>query len=81
MGDTAVDKYYASVSGATYSSADGGYVFPCTATLPSFSFRLGSTYYATIPASLMNFGAADSTGTTCYGSLQSVGSGTQNICR
>jgi hypothetical protein len=77
MGDSAVTAYYAQVSGASYDSSQGGYTFPCSATLPTFSFRIGSTYYATIPASLMNFGVAS--GSTCFGSLQSVGSGSQNI--
>ncbi len=77
MGDSAVDQYYKSVSGASYSSSQGGYIFPCSASLPTLSFRIGSTYYATIPASLLNFGTAE--GSSCFGSLQSVGSGTQNI--
>lgn len=77
MSDAANAAYYAQVSGAKYSSAEGGYVFPCSATLPTLSFRIGTTTYATIPASLMNFGVAS--GNTCYGSLQSVGGGSQNI--
>jgi aspergillopepsin I len=76
-GDAAVDAYYAKVSGATYDSTQGGYVFPCSATLPSFSVRIGTSSYATIPGSLLNFAAVDST--TCFGSLQSVGGGSQNI--
>lgn len=77
MGDSAVSAYYAQVSGAKYDSSQGGYTFPCSATLPTLSFRIGSTYYATIPASLMNFASAG--GSACFGSLQSVGSGSQNI--
>ncbi len=77
MGDSAVDTYYASVSGAKYSSSQGGYIFPCSATLPSLSFRIGTSQYATIPGSLLNFGTAS--GSSCYGSLQSVGGGSQNI--
>ncbi|KAK0105359.1 Type I transmembrane sorting receptor [Cadophora gregata] len=76
-GDTAVDTYYASVPGAQYSSSQGGYIFPCSATLPSFSVRIGSTAYATIPGSLMSFGSAG--GSSCFGSLQSAGRGTQNV--
>jgi aspergillopepsin I len=79
LGDTAVDKYYAQIDSAVYNDDQAGYVFDCTATIPTFSVRIGSTYYATIPASILNFGAIDSTGDTCYGALQSVGSGTQNI--
>lgn len=77
MGDSAVDAYYAKVSGASYDSSQGGYTFPCSATLPTLSFRIGTSSYATIPASLLNFGTAS--GSTCFGALQSVGSGTQNI--
>ncbi|CZR62848.1 probable aspartic proteinase precursor [Phialocephala subalpina] len=76
MGDSAVTAYYNQVSGASYSSSQGGYIFPCSATLPTLSFKIGSTY-ATIPASLLNFGTAS--GSSCFGSLQSVGSGSQNI--
>ncbi|PQE07383.1 Aspartic protease pep1 protein [Rutstroemia sp. NJR-2017a WRK4] len=77
MSDAAVDAYYAQVSGASYSSSEGGYIFPCSAKLPTLSVRIGTTTYATIPASLLNFGVAS--GNSCYGSLQSVGGGTQNI--
>ncbi|QSZ37012.1 hypothetical protein DSL72_009104 [Monilinia vaccinii-corymbosi] len=77
MGDAAVDAYYARVSGAQYSSSAGGYIFPCSATLPSLSVKIGPTAYATIPASLLNYGTYS--GSNCYGGLQSVGSGSQNI--
>jgi aspergillopepsin I len=77
MGDSAVTAYYAKVSGSSYNSSQGGYVFPCSATLPTLSFRIGTSAYATIPSSLLNFGSAG--GSSCFGSLQSVGSGSQNI--
>lgn len=78
MGDSAVNTYYAKVSSAKYDNDQEGYVFDCSATLPSLSFTIGSSY-ATVPGTLMNFGAIDESGETCYGSLQSVGTGTQNI--
>ncbi|TGO22853.1 hypothetical protein BPAE_0152g00080 [Botrytis paeoniae] len=77
MSDAVNTAYYAQVSGAKYSSSYGGYVFPCDATLPTLSFKIGPTDYATIPGSLMNFAVAG--GNTCYGSLQSVGGGSQSI--
>ncbi|KAF7881595.1 uncharacterized protein EAF02_006283 [Botrytis sinoallii] len=77
MSDAVNTAYYAQVSGAKYSSTDGGYVFPCNATLPTLSFKIGPTDYATIPSSLMNFAATD--GNNCYGSLQSVAGGIQSI--
>jgi len=79
VSDAVLTKYYAQVSGSENSNADGGWVFPCTATLPDFSFLIGTSVYADIPASLLNFGPISSGSSTCYGSLQSVGSGTQNI--
>jgi Eukaryotic aspartyl protease len=79
MGDDQVSKYYAAVEGATLDNSQGGYVFPCSATLPTLSFEIGSGGYATIPAKYMNFGSAGSDSSTCFGSLQSVGSGNQNI--
>ena len=77
MSDSAVTNYYKKVSGASYDSSQGGYTFPCSATLPTLSIAIGSGF-ATIPSSLLNFGSTGS-GSTCFGSLQSVGSGSQAI--
>ena len=77
MGDAAVDHYYAEVSGASFDKSQGGYTFPCSATLPDLSISIGDTHYATIPGSHMNFNSVDSD--TCFGGLQSVGSGSQAI--
>lgn len=77
MSDAVNAAYYAQVSGAKYSSSYGAYVFPCDATLPTLSFKIGPTEYATIPGSLINFEVLDEN--TCYGSLQSVGDGSQSI--
>ncbi|KAI9731415.1 MAG: Type I transmembrane sorting receptor [Claussenomyces sp. TS43310] len=79
MGDDAVSQYYSGVSGSSYDDSQQGYTFPCSATLPSLSVLIGDTNYATIGAEYLNYGATDSSGSTCFGSLQSVGSGTQNI--
>ncbi|KAF7862730.1 hypothetical protein EAF04_007603 [Stromatinia cepivora] len=76
MSDAVNSAYYAQVRGASYSNSAGGYVFPCSATLPTLSFKIGATY-VTIPSSLMNYGQASSS--TCFGALQSSGGGTQNI--
>lgn len=78
MGTAAVKAYYKQVSGSSNSETDGGYIFPCTATLPDLSFLIGSTHYATVPGSLINFSAASESG-KCYGGIQDVGSGSQNI--
>jgi hypothetical protein len=80
MSPTAVRTYYSSVPSARLDNSLGGYVFPCSATLPTLSFSVGTAGYATIPSQFLNFGPAYlGSSTTCFGSLQSVGSGTQNI--
>jgi aspergillopepsin I len=78
MGTSAVKAYYKQVSGATNSQTDGGYIFPCSAKLPDLSFLIGSTHYATVPGSLINFAAAEESG-KCFGGVQDVGGGSQNI--
>lgn len=76
--DTAVNAYYKQVSSAQNSQTDGGYVFDCSETLPDFSVRIGSTNYATVSGDLLNFAPASASG-QCFGGLQSVGGGSQNI--
>ena len=77
MSDDAVTAYYKQVSSASNSQTDGGYVFDCTETLPDISFAIGDNM-ATIPGSLINFSSASASG-SCFGGVQSVGSGSQNI--
>lgn len=78
LGDDAVDTYYNSVNGASYDSSQGGYTFPCSSTLPSLSVSIGSSF-ASISGSILNFGAVDQSGETCFGGLQSGGDSSQNI--
>ncbi|KAK2027575.1 eukaryotic aspartyl protease [Colletotrichum zoysiae] len=66
--DSIVSAYYGKISGAKYDSSQGGYVFPCKTTPPTFTFGVGSARI-TIPSDYMNFEAV--TSTQCYGSLQS----------
>ncbi|KAI1332445.1 secreted aspartic proteinase precursor [Xylariaceae sp. FL0255] len=68
--DSVVSAYYKSVSGAKNSNTYGGYVFSCSATLPSFTFGVGSGRI-TIPASYINFGPVESGSSTCFGGIQS----------
>ncbi|OLN81499.1 Endothiapepsin [Colletotrichum chlorophyti] len=63
-----VTAYYKQISGARYDSSQGGYTFPCSATVPSFTFGVGSSRI-TVPASYLNY--APVTSTTCFGGLQS----------
>ena len=66
--DSVLSAYYKQVSGAKNSQQDGGYVFSCSATLPSFTFGVGSARI-TVPAKYMNY--VPVSGNTCYGALQS----------
>lgn len=61
--------YYAKVSGAKNSASEGGYVFPCSATLPAFKFGVGSLT-VTVPGEYMNYAPVDESGVTCYGGIQ-----------
>jgi len=64
----AVKAYYAKVSGATNSNAAGGYIFPCSATLPSITLGIGS-YKAVVPGTYINY--APYSGSSCFGGIQS----------
>ncbi|KAL9599198.1 MAG: hypothetical protein Q9219_003979 [cf. Caloplaca sp. 3 TL-2023] len=54
-----VTAYYAKVTGARYNSAQGGYTFPCSSTLPSITLGIGS-YQAVIPGSYINYAPVSS---------------------
>jgi len=75
LDDAVVEAYYAQVTGASYSSAEGAWLIPCTGTLPSFGVAIGSTgYFATIPGSAVNYAPASSRGgqsSMCFGGIQS----------
>ena len=60
----AVKAYYAKVSGATNSASQGGYIFPCSATLPSITLGIGS-YRAVVPGSYINYAPATGSGKCC----------------
>ena len=62
-----VSAYYAKVSGSKYDSNQGGYTFPCSATLPSITLGIGS-YRAVVPGSYILY--APVSGSTCFGGIQ-----------
>ncbi|KAJ5900801.1 aspergillopepsin A-like aspartic endopeptidase [Penicillium subrubescens] len=70
-----VTAYYKEVKNAAYSSGVSGWIYPCSAELPSLTVALGDKYQATIPGSLVSFaevGKNTTTGeTVCYGGIQS----------
>jgi len=66
--DIAVVKaYYAKVSGAKLDSTQGGYTFPCSATLPDFAITIGGVKQV-VPGKYVNY--APTSGTTCFGGIQ-----------
>jgi hypothetical protein len=52
----------------TSDSSQGGYTFPCTATLPNLTLGIGS-YRAVVPGKYINYGAVG--GSKCFGGVQS----------
>ncbi|KZF23980.1 aspartic protease pepA [Xylona heveae TC161] len=66
--DNVVSAYYAEVSGAQYDNSQGGYTFPCSASLPSFTLGIGG-YKSVVPGSYINY--APVSGSTCFGGIQS----------
>jgi aspergillopepsin I len=41
LDDSVVSTYYAQVSGSSNDATQGGYIFPCGASLPTFSITVG----------------------------------------
>jgi aspergillopepsin I len=63
-----VVAYYAQVTGA-YQQSDGSWAFPCTATLPSFTFGVG-TSQLTVSGSVLSFSQISAS--DCYGGIQAT---------
>lgn len=64
-----VTAYYKQVSGASYNSAQGGYTYPCGATLPDFNVAIGGKTFV-VPGTDLNYAPINSAGTTCFGGIQ-----------
>ncbi|KAG5934213.1 hypothetical protein E4U60_004026 [Claviceps pazoutovae] len=67
-----VRVYYKAVPGAYYDKVEAGFVFECATKLPDFSFGVG-TAKITIPGAFINY--SRSSGTKCFGSIQTTESG------
>ncbi|KAF2864322.1 aspartyl protease [Piedraia hortae CBS 480.64] len=63
----AARAYYKAVSGATLDSTQGGYTFPCSATLPAFNVQIGSQVF-TVPGTLINYAPVGNG--KCFGGIQ-----------
>ncbi|KAI8965210.1 endothiapepsin [Daldinia sp. FL1419] len=62
-----VQTYYKQVSGAKLDAQQGGYVFPCSASLPDFVFGVEDVKFS-IPGKFINYAPNDDT--TCFGGIQ-----------
>ena len=74
-----VQAYYQKVSGAKYSSSQGGYTFPCSTTLPAFTVTIGSANYS-VPGKYINFAPVSSGSKTCFGGIQ-YNTGLGELCK
>lgn len=66
-----VEDYYSQVTGAEQSSSIGGYIYPCSATLPDFAVSIGGAYMANVPGTDITYAKVNSQ--TCFGGIQSNG--------
>ncbi|EOA81136.1 uncharacterized protein SETTUDRAFT_24639 [Exserohilum turcica Et28A] len=66
--DSIVSAYYSQVSGAQFDNSQGGYTFPCSASLPTFSITVGGVKQ-TVPGKYINY--APASGNSCFGGIQS----------
>lgn len=66
-----VKAYYAKVSGSSNSATYGGYVYPCSSTLPSLTIYISGVAF-TVPGSRLTY--APESSRTCFGALQSSAS-------
>lgn len=64
-----VQAYYGKVTGAQNSRSEGGWIFPCTATLPDFTLTVGGVKQ-TIPGKHINYAPTTTGSTTCFGGMQ-----------
>jgi hypothetical protein len=60
-------SYYSRVSGAQNDDSQGGYIFPCTATLPDFSITVGGVKQV-VPGRFINYSPVGDG--TCFGGMQ-----------
>ncbi|KAK3396928.1 putative endothiapepsin precursor [Sordaria brevicollis] len=66
-----LQAYYKQIPGATNSRSYGGYVFPCAAAIPDFTFGVTGDAKITIPGRFINYGQVTEGSATCFGGLQS----------
>ncbi|KAI9043422.1 pepsin-like aspartic protease [Aspergillus affinis] len=68
--DSIVSAYYKQVTGAKNDASAGGYVFPCSTDLPTFTVVIGD-YKAVVPGKHINYAPVTEGGSSCFGGIQS----------
>ncbi|KAM0256334.1 hypothetical protein ACHAPA_012204 [Fusarium lateritium] len=68
--DDVVQDYYSKVNKSTYSTSEGGWIFPCENKNPTFVFSAGS-YHGTVPGNYINYAPAVAKRGYCFGGIQS----------
>lgn len=66
--DTIAAAYYKKVTGAQNSATAGGYIFPCSSVLPSFSVYISGVAHV-VPGQYINYAPYSSS--MCFGGIQS----------
>lgn len=69
--DDVVQDYYFAVPKATFSTLEGGWIFPCKADLPDFVFGVGKNYRGRVPGPYINFAPSQAKKGYCFGGIQS----------
>ena len=77
MNNDVAAGYYQQVQGSSYVDSAGGYIFPCTATLPDLNINLGGQGNAKVPGALLNYQPL--TDGNCYGGVQGNHNGTKQV--
>ncbi|KAL4868083.1 aspartic protease pep1 [Aspergillus spectabilis] len=63
------EAYYSQVRGAQDNYFYGGWVFPCSASLPSFTITING-YDAVVPGEHINYAPVTDGSSTCFGGIQ-----------
>ncbi|KAL3491726.1 aspartic protease pep1 [Aspergillus germanicus] len=66
---TIAETYYSQIRGAQESYLYGGWVFPCSAHVPSFTITING-YDAVVPGEHINYAPVATGSNTCFGGIQ-----------
>ena len=64
-----VDFYYSKVSGAEFSKSQGGFIFPCSTSLPDINVAIGNKTF-TVPGQYVSYTPVPDDSLSCFGGIQ-----------